>query len=261
MHIIQQAATALPAQGAGEERPAEEEEPGAGPKAGGDKEEKRAKGIGRKWAALRASGRIPKWILDLFDQAGKETGEGKRAEQTKIINALIKEVEGGGAYAINVADPMLKEKHKNYFKRESEDQRSAVILEEAEVRCGGEDKLKTACREGRVTESVRGGHKFYIFRSLCIHSQNLLMPQMDLAQGPCGSPPGPRWRGRLREVRGKVFMLFYIRKTTQNIAKVCSGEGKVEGGSGDFFMKFYMEKPSKNIANIYSTQPICFTNL
>ena len=208
MHIIQQAAA-----GAAEQvESSEEEAPVAEPKADSDQSGKRAKGKGVKWATLRAQNRIPKWILDLFDAAGKETGEGKRAEQTKIINALIKEVEGGGSYTVDVGDPMLKEKHKNYFKRESEDLRAGVILEEAEVKCGGSEKLIRAIREGRVTESVRGGHTFYVFRSLCIHNQNLLMPQMYLAQGPCGSPPGPRWRGRLREVRGKVFMLFYIRK-------------------------------------------------
>jgi hypothetical protein len=139
------------------QRTKEEEE--KAPEAGG-----RCKLKGMKFQKLKDAGTLPDYVIDLFNNAGSETGQ-KRKEQTEIINNLLRK-DDEGSYILNLQSPMFKEAHKSFFERKSKDKKKGVILEVAEDRCGGEHKLARALEAKRVIVEKRNGVEFYIFRSM-----------------------------------------------------------------------------------------------
>ena len=77
-----------------------------------------------KWARLRATGALPEYLLQLYDQESKQSPMGKRAFQTQIINKLFKKVNG--SWQLDASDAQFKDYKALYEKRYSKEENEAM---------------------------------------------------------------------------------------------------------------------------------------
>ena len=120
-----------------------------------------------KWARLRATGALPEYLLQLYDQESKQSPMGKRAFQTTIINKLFKKVNG--AWQLDTSDAQFKDYKSLYERRYSKEENEAMpkSLIVGLYYQGDEQKFNRALELGEL-QHVKddGGVRFYSYKKL-----------------------------------------------------------------------------------------------
>ena len=75
-----------------------------------DPSQARDKGKGEKWAAMRQSGSIPEYVLDLHDKQAEPAGS-PRKFKTVVINSLFIKSDKG-RYTLSDRSPLFQEARK-----------------------------------------------------------------------------------------------------------------------------------------------------
>ena len=89
-----------------------------------EEDEQRDKYKAEKWARLRATGALPEYFLQLYDQESKQLPMGKQAFQSQIIKELFKKVTG--TWQLDVSDAQFKDYKALYEKRYSKEENEAM---------------------------------------------------------------------------------------------------------------------------------------
>jgi hypothetical protein len=147
-----------------EEEAQEEEDPSTA---------KRDKGKGEKWAKLRAAGRIPAHIINMFDNVPE--GEQPRQFRTQIINRLFRKTANGG-FELNANDAMFQQAKSLYDRKFMRDEEVGLVKSVFAGKYFGNNykALEDAVACGDVSVSkAADGKEYYTTKRLTIGSEKV----------------------------------------------------------------------------------------